>query len=225
MATLNDVTLNIGITLSNNGKTFVFEDTTGTYNSSTNPGGYGGPNIDSSDVTQAIIGVYQYKATVPWLFTFTIASNVVSALVLTKPDETTVNIFADLTNTAFPFTGSSVFNILNTYLDYPEDIAIADMVWTFTYEISGAYLDGSDPVDFDITTSCDFLVWCNTDCCVKKMFVNLGCNCCEDKLQSAMKAKAMLLSAIYSAEVGQYDAAQKSLTKASDLCACGCKGC
>lgn len=225
MSALANVDLKIGITLSSDGKSFIFEDKTGTYNVTTNPGGYNTPNIPSSGVTTAKIGVYQYNATVPWLFTFTVVSNIVTALTLTKPDGTVSNILADLTSTVFPFTGVSVFNILNTYLDYPTDKPIGDMVWTFSYEISGTYNNGG-VFTFDITTTCDFLVWCNTDCCVKKMFVNLGCACCDDNaLQNALKAKATLLTAIYSAEVGQYDAAQKAITKASDICTCNCRGC
>jgi hypothetical protein len=214
----------MGITVSCDGKSFSFTDATGDYDATTNPGGYGNPNISSSYVEQAFIGVYQYKATVPYLFTFTISTNVVTDATVTAPDGTVTNIFSDITDDAFPFTGSSAFTMLNTYLGYSEDQKIQDMVWTFSYEIKGSYVSGITHT-FDTATTCDYLVSCNTECCVKKMFVNLGCACCDDgKLMSALKAKAELQSAKYSAEVGQYCAAQNSITKAASLCGCNC-GC
>lgn len=224
MSALGNPSLNIGISVSNFGKEFIFSDTTGTYNSITNPTGYGTPNINSNSVTTATIGVLQFNQTIPYLFTFTISSGTISAATLTAPDGTITDIFADLTSTAFPFiSGTNPFIITNVYLGFPIDKMITDMVWTFNYEIIGSYVNSSVTYDFDLNTSSDILVYCNTECCVKKMFVNLGCGCCDEKLDAALRADAMLKTAKYSAEVGQYCAAQNSINKAQELChSCNC---
>ena len=51
---------------------FTFTDTTGVYNVTTNPGGYGTPNMDSTDVNTATISVYAPGSTIPYIFTFSV---------------------------------------------------------------------------------------------------------------------------------------------------------
>lgn len=227
MSQLGTPTVTISITIPSACTSFVLTDTTGVY-SATNTGGYNtAVNIPSSAVQTVKVRVYQYGATVPTLFTFTVLTNVVTAATCTKPDGTVTNILADLSNTAWPFTGASAFNILGTYLGFASGQKLSDQVWTIAYEIIGVYSNGGIDYDFDLTTSNDELVSCNTCCCVKKMAANLKTNCCEcgDALMRYLKANAMLESAEACADIGEYDSAQKAIMKASELCDQSCTSC
>lgn len=230
MAALGNPTLVISAPVASDCKSFAFSDDTGAYNVSTNPHGYGGGvNIPSSAVQNFYIRVYQYGQTTPYLFTFSVNTNTITAATLTAPNGTVTNIFSSLTSTVFPFSSatSNAFSILNTWIGFSSSQKLSDQVWTISYEIVGVYTNLGIDYDFDLITSVDLLVDCNTCCCIKKMAANLKTNCCDcgNALMTYLKAKAMLDSANASADIGEYDAAQKAIEKASELCDQNCSGC
>ncbi len=203
---------------------FTLYDSTGTYDASTNPGGYGAPNIASSAVTQLLINVYPDGFTVPYVFTFTIVSNVISALTVTAPNGTITNIFADLVSNVWPFTSTILFTILNSYLGFTGN-TLVDGHWIITYVISGPDDGNGNP--FSVTTSTDKLFVCNTCICVKKLYINLDpdCNCSDSAISVANKSKALLEAAKNSEAVGIYDEAAVTLKKAQEICVKNCKSC
>lgn len=230
MAALSDPTLVLDTDLATDCQAFEISDDTGSYNATTNPGGYGGGvNIPSNSVQSNIIRIYQYGETVPTTFTFTVLLNVVTAATWTTPAGVVTNILADLTSTVWPFSTatSNTLSISNEWLGFDEDENISDQVWTISYEITGTYTNGGADYDYALITSNDELVDCNTRCCIKKMAAALKPNCCEcgDKLMTYLKAKAMQEAAVASADVGEYDAAQKAIEKAAEICDNNCQGC
>lgn len=218
-------TLKISASISSDCLSFTFNDTTGIYNITTNPGGYNTPNIPSSEITLAKVRVYQYGQTVPTLLTFVVLTNVIQSATLTTPSGTVTNILADLASTVFPFDNVTPHNLIitNVYLGMASTQNITDQVWTISYEVSG--IDAAVP--FDLITSIDELVSCSACCCIKKMASNLKPNCCEcgDSLMQYLKAKAMLDAAEACADIGQYDNAQAAIVKAAELCASSCSTC
>lgn len=228
MSALISPTLSIDVDISADQLSFSLTDTTGTYPTPTT--GYGTPNIPSSAVTLNKVGIYQYGDTIPSLLTFTIASNVITAATLTTPSGVVTNVYSSLTSTAWPFIGGvNPLPITNVILGFAATDKMTDQVYTFSYEISGSYVNSMVTYTFDLITSLDQLYPCNTQCCVEKMAVNMGNGCCsdcmDDKLWKYLKAKAMLCSAIASADVGQYESAQCAITKASEICTGNCNTC
>lgn len=197
---------------------FVFTDTTGVYNVTTNPGGYGAPNPESNIVNEATISLYPPLATVPYLFTFTIETGNLAAATVTAPDGTVTNILADLSGITFPFDADNQIHILETYLGVTDGDMVTDGVWTSVYEIT---LEDASTYN---TTTYPMSI-CSTSCCINKMFVNLsdcGCGCAAEK--AALSANAKLMSAIAAADLGMMTQAQENLTKAKEMCdgECGC---
>lgn len=198
---------------------FTFTDTTGVYNADTNPGGYGTPNPATNDVGLVTISIYPPLATVPYLFSFGIATGTVESATVTAPDGTVTDILADLTGITFPFNTDNAITILPECLGFEEDAMVTDGVWTSVYEITLA-----DESTYNTTTY--ILSKCATSCCIVKMFVNLtDCSCEGDAQKAAWDAKSKLMSAIYSADMGMMTAAQENLTKASEICAGNCTNC
>lgn len=198
---------------------FVFTDTTGVYNVTTNPTGYGTPNPSSNDVSQATISLYPPLATVPYIFTFVIETGNLASATVTAPDGTVTSIFADLTGITFPFDANNQIHILPEYLGFEELAMVTDGVWTSVYEITD-----EDSSTYNTTTYPMSI--CSTSCCIQKMFVNLddcGCGCAAEK--AALSANTKLMSAIYSANLGMMTQAQENLTKAKEMCDGNCGGC
>lgn len=196
---------------------FNFIDSTGDY-SPTNTGGYGSPNIETSIVTESTIKVYPPNSTIPYIFEFTITSNTFTDATLTKPDGTTVNIFADITGLVFPFSLGNEFEIKETYLDYEDNTSIVDGAWTINYEIVSPEVTYSTN-SYQLTT-------CHACCCIQKLFINLpDCGCEDSYFKTAELADAYLKSAIYSANMGYMEKAQKNIDKANEICNGNCKSC
>ena len=106
------LTLDYNISQSDNARELTFTEQTGTYNLSTNPGGFGSPNPTTSDALTAV-------------------------LTITDPDDDsyTLDIFAD----SFPTTDSTQeLNIRTQDLGLGTDEQFTDGKWTFTYTITTA---------------------------------------------------------------------------------------
>lgn len=176
------------------------------------------PNISLEDVTECTVEVYPPNSTVPYLFTFEIKEQVIESATLTKPDGTVIDIYSDVSSLTFPFNEGNEFEIKETYLDYEDNTSVIDGAWTFTYSVS----DGDDTWSANAYQ----LTSCNACCCVQKMFINLtDCGCDESGFRTAELADAYLKSAIYSANMGYMEKAQKNIDKANEVCNGNCKSC
>lgn len=203
-----------------------FTDTTGIYNVTTNPGGYGAPNPASNNVNGATISIYAPGSTVPYIITFVITTGNIDSAIITNPDGTTDNVTTDVVTTqglTFPFdavTGTGALLIDETWIGGTEDESITDGVYTIVYEIT-----------FEDTTTYNTTVYtlskCNACCCITKAYANLKANCgCDDNgLKTAQRADAFLNAAVSAADLGMYEAAQTDVDKALEICTGNCQNC
>jgi hypothetical protein len=196
---------------------FSLIDSTGDY-SIDNPGGYGDPNIETTDVEKVYVRVYPPQSTVPYVFYFVVDSGNFTSATLTKPDGTIVDITSDISTLTFPFSTGNEFEIKETYLDYEDETSVIDGAWTIQYEIQ------TDVLTY-ITNSYQ-LTTCGACCCIQKLFINLpDCGCDDGYFKTAELADAYLKSAIYSANMGYMEKAQKNIDKANEICSGNCKSC
>ena len=215
---LERVGLAITTTLTENCTVITGEDTTGTYNVTTNPLGYGLPGgIAFNDIITAVYELYYPGQTTPITYTLTYAAGTVTALTVTDLNGTVYNIFADLatlmTGNVFTLTGTDAFTLPT----------ITDGIFNVVYTISG-----TNPEVFTYTTNSEFLSTCTTDCCISNMYLSLDmeCSCSDAKKVAIMNAEVFLNAAKYSIQVGQDSKAQAFLDKASEICNdCGCSDC
>ena len=205
---------------------FTFTDTTGIYNVTTNPGGYGAPNQESSTINGATISIYAPNSTVPYIITFVVETGNISSAIITNPDGTTDDITTDVVTTqglSFPFStdfGSDSLLIDETWIGGTTDESITDGVYTIVYEVT-----------FEDTSTANTTVYtlskCNACCCISKAYANLDSNCgCDDNgLKSVQRADAFLQSAVNAANLGMYTAAQTNVEKALEICNGNCPTC
>lgn len=215
---LTRVGLSCTLTTDTTCTTLTFNDTTGTYNASTNPLGYGLPGgIESSDVTSVNLTVRFETAGIYLTYLFTVASDVITAATLSLNGATAVDITSELLSTVFPIVS---FDVLGDYgVNLP---TLEDGVYSAEYTIEGIVVD----VPFNYTTSEQIVTDCNVCCCNNKQFLNVDPNCedFEDKLEDAMIVLGWIQVAKSNAEYGNIEAAVSALNKAAELCDCGC-GC
>lgn len=201
-------------------KSWNFIDDTGAYNATENPTGYGAPNTASSAVTGATIYVLPYGYTTGWLFTFTIATNVITACTVTDPAGTVTNIFADLESTVFPFTEADPFVIISDWLGMGEDSELTSSVYHFDYGISGT--------TFNHDTSEDMTIVCQICCCVRNAGTDLkgaDCECEDEKVDKAAEAAIYLQTSDWAMENSEPDKAYTLLMRAKELCEGKCGSC
>lgn len=181
------------------GKQLTFVDTTGTYNVTTNPTGWGTPNTDITDCHSG-------------------------ELVILDPNSvtTTIDIFA---TGDFPNGGTTnSLVVLNTDLGLTEDVKLADGLWTFTVNYYG-----DDTTELLATKTVYKLFYCKAECCVESLFAKIPtkeCSCEDEAVDNAMFAKTMLEALKYAARAGNTSRFDNLLIIVNDLCAsdCGC-GC
>lgn len=194
--------------------------TTGNFNINTNPTGYGSPNPTSDATTKYVLKVLQPNATIPYIYTFTVAAGTVTAATETSPLGVITNILADLISTVFPFTAANPFRIQADDLGGIEGDKITDGVYNASIEESG-----TGP--FDVTNDADFLLQCQVCKCKDQQFSKLSpadCNCDCGKIEKLMAIDAFIQAANSAMDVGYSAQAQIDITKATDLCNgnCGC---
>lgn len=191
-------------------------DITGTYNAISNTGGYGTPNPATSAITEAVLTItYGSYGAQTAAFTFTVLTNTITAASLVFAGGAPVDILADLQSTVFPFTSENPFNFMRDYgVDLP---TLEDQVVSLTWYIEG--------VGFDYTNTQSLLISCNTEQCIKNLYLTTGIN--SDILQKAQTADTYVKIAGYAAEEGQTSNATTLINKASQICQetakdCGC---
>lgn len=205
---------------------FTFTDTTGVYNVTTNPGGYGAPNPVSNDVNGATISIYAPGSTIPYIITFVITTGNIDSAIITNPDGTTDDITTDVVTTqglSFPFStafSSDSLLIDETWIGGTADESILDGVYTIVYAIT--FEDEST-----YNTTVYTLSKCNATCCITKAYANLDsdCACNADSLKTVQRADSFLNAAISAADLGMMEAAQTDIEKALEICTQNCKTC
>lgn len=213
---LTRVGLTITTAITDNCSKITSEDTTGLYNVTTNPLGYGLPGgIAFNDIITAVYEVYYPSITIPITYTLTYAAGTVTALTVKDLNNVSYNIFADLATLmvdgVFDLTGTDAFTLPT----------ITDGMFNVVYTISG-----TNPEVFTYTTNSEFLSTCSIDCCISKMYLTLDmeCSCSDAKKTKIMNSEIFLNAAKYAIQVGQDSKAQGFLDKAIELCE-DCGGC
>lgn len=197
-----------------------YVDSTGTYNASTNAGGYGTPNPASNDVTSYVLEILQPEATIPYTYTFTISAGTITNCTQTDPLGVVTNIYADLLFTVFPFSTAAPFQITGEMLGGAADSSLSDGVYN-----AAITLVATGPVT--AVNDQDFLLQCEVCKCKDQKFAELSpsdCNCDCGKIEKLMAIDAFIQAANSAMNVGYSEQAQTNITKAADLCSgnCGC---
>lgn len=194
-------------------------DSTGIYDALSNPNGYGGANIEATDVKYAKMMFKFDSIAEPLILDFEISqgspgtfSSVVS---VTKTD-----FFGNVSNVD-PFE----FNIYS--FPFPEDVKIKlpvefffEGIETFPDEyVTVTYTVGTDVSEFSSENI--FLLSQGLCCCLSKTI--LGYVDGSISLDYVIKVSASLDSIFMSNAVGNIDAVRKEIKKATNLCNnCGC---
>lgn len=197
----------------------LFEET-GNYNITTNPTGYGAPNVASSAIVSQVIKFLKYGTTTPVIFTFTIAANVITAATRTATDGTVTNILADLASTAFPIAEADPFVITGEYLT---EVADSD-IDSDAYYIESTVSTSTVPYTFTV----DQLLTCSACCCVASAQADLkasDCKCDPKKAMNAFYARVYLDAAVYAMEREEVDEAHNNIVEAKERCQGNCTTC
>lgn len=190
-----NLVLGVHLCQSSNCKIITLTETTGAYNVSNNPGGWGAPNPLTNSVDNSTIVI-----TPPSGVAYSFAG-------APLPDSTgTVEIdFSIATN------GSIQKNANGT-------TAFSDGIYTVQYTVNGTI----GPDTYTATTTQQFLLTCQIRCCIDKMFHLASQSDCTDckneKLNNALEAETFLKSAEYAAACGKIEMAKKHLAKAQWIC-------
>jgi len=189
---------------------------TGSYNATTNPGGFGVPNPASSVMTSMTILVLPYGFTAGYTFTFTLSSNVITAATSTAPNGTITDIYSSLTSTVFPFSSDAPFVITGAMLGYGTSSQIPSDCFYFEMNMS----DGTTTY----TATLDYLTTCVACCCVRTMEAALDgdCDCEADNVKSAARGRILLNCAIWAMEDNSVDKAHTIINKVTEICGKNC---
>lgn len=176
-------------------KSFGINEYTGTYNVSTNPTGYGSPNIGLS-VTN---------------------SHVVS-LTITDPNGNDF-VISSLAGTD-TVTDVLLYEVLNTDLGLGVDEAIPDGVYTVEYVIHD---DEVPPMEASTLSSVTkkFLIDCQTRCCLDEKLLEIkvpDCNCEVEDITNLDIAYMLLQAAELAIECGKDQLAADNLAFAQKFC-------
>lgn len=192
------LTLKIGkFCTANNCRTIKFSDGSGLYNATSNPTGWGNPNLTLGAVTDTHIYI-------------------------TLPDGTTT-------------------------VDIEDPVGLPDDDTAFEYEIDAADLDsarttiqdGLYQVEYTVTDGTTlyttgkkyYLLTCNSECCVGKLFARIAtlddCACDSTIIKNALYANALLKGMEANKNCGDRDAIENILEKLNKICNstgedCGC---
>ncbi len=200
-------------------KQWLFEDTAGVYDVTLFPLGYGAPNTESTAITSATISILAYGATIPYIFTFTIASGTITSCTVTAPNGTVTTITTLLTNTVFPFSATYPFVIIADWLGF----GVSSTFTSGTFYIEYNVTDGT----YNYTTDCDQVMVCSTACCVRNMDVSTeGCGDCSGKANRKFLAKMFIDEALWAMENADVEKSQELIVYAQSLCDKeNCNGC
>jgi hypothetical protein len=195
MATITtNLQLGIHLCQTNNCKTIKLSETTGSYDSSSNPGGWDSDGTDNpiiDDVTAINIKFKLPDASI-WNFNRAFTSDLL-------PDSTGL-IEVEFDTTDFGQSSIGSFD---------------DGIYEVTYTVFGDMgLDNYEESVFN-----KFLLTCQTRCCIDKLFHAASqSDCKNEKLDKAIEADNLLRAAEYAALCGKFNMATKLLAKAQWIC-------
>jgi len=170
-------------------------ETTGVYDATTNPGGFGAPNDTSASITQVIFNVYPEGYTTPIRFDLTLVAGVVTALDITRPGQTAVSFPLTDVNTAYPWTAALPFTITGEMITGVADDEITYGAYNIDYFVYISQVLTAE-------TNLEGLITCQVDRAVKNaqgaLDVDCACDCSDAAFNSAYKSSIFLQSAKYS---------------------------
>jgi hypothetical protein len=204
-------------------------DSTGTYDATTNPTGWGDASTALiNDILSAKIVLYFDDATIPYIYLLQITNGVITSVTLTLPD-LSVNPIV-ITNTVFPFTTVAPFEITGSHLladvatldDNDQEINFGRYTLEYYVYDDIAYTSEIGSV------SSDNLVVCQVERAVKNAQGALdvtGCECDDTDALNAFLARVLLDSAKYASTNGEPDKASTTLDYAYNKAIGECKTC
>jgi len=190
--------LNFNIKESDNARELSFTETTGTYNASTNPGGWGAPNPVTTDVT---------------------ATATLSIL----PPSITTPIVIDLFPSSFPTTDTAQTLVIRSQdLGLGTDIILPDGLWEMTYTV----IDTVANPDVTYTNDQTIFVSGQARCCVYGLLASADISCCDcdgSDLARALEAFTYYRAALACAACGNTDKFAEALAIVDNYCDNKCK--
>lgn len=208
-------------------KFWKFYSTIGTYDETTNPGGWGTPNPINSGEGIATIYILPHGYTKGWLLTVTMGAGMISDFTVTDPQGNVVNWFDKLDTlggyTSFTYLEAFPLYITNEMFGLPAETNIFQghvyIEENLTISVNGE--------DVTYTASEDQLMVCQLCCCIETSSANLDptdCECKNDKIEKLTRAKIFMDSAIIMMEDADVNKSFDLYTKAVALCddKCNC---
>jgi hypothetical protein len=202
--------LELKISVTTGSGNFLFSETTGAYNVSTNPTGWGAPNEQLAWATTDNIQVYKPDS--------------VTLLPGTTP--VTLSNPAGLPTATIP----NSLTISPQQIGYATGESLPDGIYQFVYTV-----DVNNPVSGKITYTITqyVLIYAGVQCCAGKLAVKAassGCGCsggcggCGDDASNFEKVMLMIEAAKYSIQCGSITSAAKAIVHAQEICN-GCQSC
>jgi len=193
------LTLKFSICSTGNCQTFQFTETTGTYDASTNPGGWGAPNVDITTALTAILTIVQ-------------------------PDNTVTIIPTSVLYPTLPSDSNTSVTITNVMLGLSADAPLLQGKYTITYDVTG---DDGTVWAYSVTTIT--MIFCSAECCVLTMAgavrISSDCDCKNKTLQTFNESFGWLQALKAATECGKSNKAQDILDHLTQICAgtnCNC---
>ena len=205
------------------GTQMFFEDTTGAYNVTTKPGGWGSPNPATTDVTTFQIVCNWISAGATVTYNFTVAAGTITVATMTDTAGTVFNIFSELASTSFPFDSPDLFDLTDTFSTAAVLPALEDGQFSLVYKVVGV----SGGSAFAYTTSTTFFRDCDLRCCLTnlRLTADINCDCCDEIEEQVNTVEYWWHNALCAVDTGKADSIALSyFTKAQEVCAsdCGC---
>ncbi len=197
-------------------------DVTGTYNASTNLGGWGAPNQATTTVTTFQIVCNWISAGSTVTYNFTVSSGTITVATMIDTAGTTFNIFSALTSTSFPFDTPDLFELTSVYGTAAKLPTLADGQFQLTYKAISA------SVPFTYTTSTTYFRDCDLKCCIStlRLTADVNCDCSDSVREQVNRAEYWWKSALCAVAVGKSNTvALEYFTKAQEVCENDCSGC
>lgn len=171
-------------------KSFDVTDTTGVYNATTNVGGWGVPNVLTSDVTNAYV---YFKG---------------------KDEPTSEYVTIDVSS-VLPNTVSTPYTVTGSALGFGTDSKIPDGYYNIWYQVQGT--NGGNP--FEYNCKCTKLFYCQVACGVAELGSTLkaDCNCDDADNDLIKKAYWMLQGLKWADKCGNTTKALTILSKLQNL--------
>lgn len=189
------ITLKYCITESDDATSFSVLETTGVYDASTNPTGWGAPNPTIASCTAATITL----------------SQLTDAATNTYTDAVTVSVYPTLPNV----TDTEVVLTAEDF-DYGDDATFPDAVYKITYAVTSSSAAITSVTQYRAFTA-------NLDCSIKTLADNVSicsCNCSglEEQLREIYFWRRLLSSAICCGNLNQITKLIEKLTRLTSNC-------